>query len=161
MRRFTVSGLAVDSGTRAPVVLLRELDGEHVLPIWIGPAEANAIALKLGDVEPPRPMTHDLLQQVVEGAGYILQRVIISDLKDHTYFAELILEGEGTVVKVDARPSDSIALALRTESPIYVSDNVYLKEFGEDPTDESGRYDRLRARLKRIDPGEFGDESPR
>ena len=157
MRQFTVNGLAVDSATNAPVVLLRELDGERILPIWIGPAEANAIAMRLGHVQAPRPMTHDLMLRFLDGAGLTLRRVVISDLRDHTYYAEIVLEGTGRVVRIDARPSDSIALALRAEAPIYIADEVFIQEFGSDPDDDRERFDRLRERLKRTDPGDFGN----
>lgn len=157
MREFTVTGLAMDSATNAPVVLLRELDGERILPIWIGPAEANAIAVRLADLETPRPLTHDLMTRLLDGAGLNVERVVISDIKDHTYFAELVLEGTGRIVKIDARPSDCIALALRAEAPIYISDTVYLAEFGSDPDDAYDRFERLRQRLRRTEPGEFGN----
>lgn len=159
MQQFTVSGLALDSTNNAPVVLLRELDGDRVLPIWIGRAEANAIAICLAGLEPPRPLTHDLLKRVIQGTGFTVQRVIISELRDNTFFAELILEGDHSVTKIDARPSDSIALALRTSSPIFVTDGVFEKEFGVDPARDPERYERLRQRLQRIDPVDFGDPS--
>ncbi len=157
MRQFTVSGLAVDTTNDSPVVLLQELDGDRLLPVWIGAAEANAIAIGLAGVRPPRPLTHDLIERVIDGAGLHLERVVISDLQYNTFFAELVLEGEGTVLKIDARPSDSIAIALRTGSPIFVSDSVFQEEFGVDPDSDPERYDRLRQRLERIDPGTFGD----
>ena len=98
MQEFTVSGLAIDSTNESPVVLLKELDGDRVLPVWIGPAEANAIAVGLADVDPPRPLTHDLLKRVIDGAGLRLQRVIISEIRLQTFYAELVLEGEGNKV---------------------------------------------------------------
>ncbi len=157
MREFTVNGLAVDTTNQSPVVLLQELDGDRLLPVWIGAAEANAIAIGLAGVQAPRPLTHDLLQRIIDGAGLALERVIISDLQYNTFFAELVIEGEGTVLKIDARPSDGIALALRTGSPIFVSDTVFAEEFGVDPTADPEHFDRLRQRLERIDPGTFGD----
>lgn len=159
MYQFTVSGLAVDSANNSPVVLLKELDGERVIPVWIGPAEANAIAIKLADLDPPRPLTHDLLARVISGAGLKLERVIISEIHLQTFYAELVLEGKGSVTKIDARPSDSIALALRMDAPIYISDSVFQDEFGVDPADDPDRHDRLRQRLERIDPENFGDMS--
>ena len=160
MQRFTVSGLAVDAANDSPVVLLREQDGERVLPIWIGPGEANAIALRLAEIVPARPLTHDLLKRVIEGAGLTVRQVVISDIREHTFFAEIILEGEGWMTRIDARPSDSIALALRTDAPILVSDQVYEKEFGICPDGDPGRFERLRQRLRRIEPGAFGDLNP-
>jgi len=160
MQRFTVSGLGVDAANNSPVVLLREQDGERVLPIWIGPGEANAIALRLADLSPTRPLTHDLLKRVIEGAGLMVRHVAITDIRDHTFFAEIVLEGEGRVSRIDARPSDSIALALRTEAPILVTDGVYEKEFGVRPEHDPGRFERLRQRLRRIEPGALGDLDP-
>lgn len=157
MQRFTVSGLAVDAANEAPVVLLQQEDGERILPIWIGPGEANAIALRLAAVEPQRPLTHDLLRRIIEGAGMTVREVVITDILDHTFYAEVVLEGDGRLTRIDARPSDSIALALRTGAPILVSDVVYEKEFGVRPEDDPERFDRLRHRLRRIDPGSFGD----
>jgi bifunctional DNase/RNase len=157
MQQFTVTGLAVDSANESPVVLLKELDGDRVLPIWIGPAEANAIALRLAGVDPPRPLTHDLIQRVLDGAGLTVQRVIISDLQLNTFYAEIVLEGSSSVIKIDARPSDSIALALGARAPIFVSDSLFEQEFGVDPSRDPERYSRLRQRLERIDPEDFGD----
>jgi len=157
MQQFTVTGLALDSSNDAPVVLLREIDGDRILPIWIGPAEANAIALSLAGLEPPRPLTHDLLQRVVDGAGLSVQRIVISEIQGNTFFAEIVLEGPNAITRIDARPSDSIALALRTNSPIFVADGVFEEEFGIDPTQDPERYERLRQRLERIDPVNFGD----
>ncbi|MFC1559227.1 bifunctional nuclease family protein [Gemmatimonadota bacterium] len=159
MQEFTVNGLAIDSTNQSPVVLLKELDGDRVLPVWIGPAEADAIAIRLAEVDTPRPLTHDLLKRVIDGAGLRLQRVIISEIRQQTFYAELVLEGEGRILKIDARPSDSIALALRTGAPIFISDELFQEEFGVDPAEDPERGDRLRQRLERIDPEEFGDLS--
>ncbi|MGH7704102.1 MAG: bifunctional nuclease family protein, partial [Gemmatimonadales bacterium] len=119
MIEVTVAHLGLDRTTNTPVVILREKEGTRVLPIWIGPAEASAIAMEMQGLKAPRPMTHDLLKQVVVGLGAELRRVQISALKDKTYFAELLLCREDHVFQFDARPSDSIALALRLNAPIF------------------------------------------
>ena len=111
----TVAHLGLDRTTNTPVVILREKDGSRVLPIWIGPAEASAIAMELQGMKAQRPLTHDLLKQVLIGLGGDLRRVVISTVKENTYFAELMIRREDHVFQVDARPSDSIALALRMQ----------------------------------------------
>ncbi|MGH2405350.1 MAG: bifunctional nuclease family protein, partial [bacterium] len=107
-----------------PVVLLVDDDETVALPIWIGQAEAMAIAMRLQSVQPPRPMTHDLLQAVLEQLSATVTRVVISDVKDATYYAEIHLSRNGTSLVIDSRPSDAIALALRVEAPIFVEDKV-------------------------------------
>ncbi|SVD57467.1 uncharacterized protein METZ01_LOCUS410321, partial [marine metagenome] len=104
-----VQSLALDRSTNTPVVILQELEGERVLPIWIGPGEASAIAMQLADMEFSRPLTHDLLCSVLRGLGGALQKVIISKVESSTYYAQLIVRRNGEVFSLDARPSDSIA----------------------------------------------------
>src|ERR1051326_9234980 len=125
----TVEGMALDPNTGSPVVRLVEKGkGRRELPIWIGPFEAQAIALEIQGVPPPRPLTHDLMKQLIERLGARLTRVVISELRDNTYFATLNLEGPGgQELPVDARPSDAIALALRLHGPILVSDELFAK----------------------------------
>ena len=113
MIEVTVAHLGLDRSTNTPVVILREKEGARVLPIWIGPAEASAIAMELQGMKAQRPLTHDLLKQVIIGLGGDLRRVVISAVKENTYFAELLIRRDEHVFQVDARPSDSIALALR------------------------------------------------
>jgi uncharacterized protein len=125
----TVEGMALDPATGSPVVrLVEKAKGRRELPIWIGPFEAQAIALEIQGVPPPRPMTHDLMKQLIERLGARLTRVEIGELRDNTYFATLHLEGPGGQdLPVDARPSDAIALALRLHGPILVSDDLFAK----------------------------------
>jgi bifunctional DNase/RNase len=159
---MTVAHLGVDRNTESPVVILREKEGSRVLPIWIGPAEASAIAMELQGVKAARPMTHDLLKQVIVGLGGELRRIVISAVKENTYFAELLIQREDHVFQVDARPSDSIALALRLQAPIFASDQL-LDQSGvvADETDGSSRdADRLREYLERLDPEDFGKFNP-
>ena len=119
-----VQSLGLDRSSNTPVVILEELDGERVLPIWIGPAEASAIAMQLADMEYSRPLTHDLLVAVLNGLGGSLQKVIITRVEKSTYYADLIIHRDGEVISVDARPSDSIAVALRVDVRIFAQDDL-------------------------------------
>ncbi|HET9151602.1 MAG TPA: bifunctional nuclease family protein [Gemmatimonadales bacterium] len=163
MRELTVAHLGMDRNTESPVVILREREGSRVLPIWIGPAEASAIAMELQGVKAARPMTHDLLKQVIVGLGGELRRVLISAVKENTYFAELLIQREDHVFQVDARPSDSIALALRLGAPIFASDQL-LDESGvtadESPDQADRDAQRLREYLENLDPEDFGKFKP-
>jgi bifunctional DNase/RNase len=163
MIEVTVAHLGLDRTTNAPVVILREKDGTRVLPIWIGPAEASAIAMEMQGIRPPRPMTHDLLKSVILGLGAVVQRIVISSLKDKTYFAQLWLAREDHVFQLDARPSDSIALALRVSASIFTEGDL-LEEGGEEEgtpsSDPSLDAQKLRAHLERMDPEDFGKFQP-
>src|SRR5690242_1074664 len=120
MIEVRVAQLGLDRDNNSPVVVLQEKDGERMLPIWIGPAEASAIAMELAGVKFARPLTHDLLKQIITGLGAELRRVNITSVKDNTYFAELLINRADQIFQVDARPSDSIAIALRLKAPIFV-----------------------------------------
>lgn len=163
MVRVTVAHIGLDRSTNSPVVILREVGGERLLPIWIGAGEANAIAMELQGLKPQRPLTHDLLKHVVGGLGGELRRVIISDLRDDTYFAELFIYREEEVFQVDARPSDSIALALRCNAPIFTTDSL-LDRHREADTEGPGLAgpdpDALRRYLEKLDPQDFGRFQP-
>ena len=124
MLEVRVANLGLDRATNTPVVILQEREGERVLPIWIGPGEASAIAMELAHVKFSRPLTHDLLKQVIVGLGAELRKVIITQVKDNTYYAELHIYRGDQVIQIDARPSDSIALALRLQAPIFTSDEL-------------------------------------
>jgi hypothetical protein len=149
MHRMYVSGLAIDLGTKSPVIILSdsEDDGARVLPIWIGHSEAAAIAMKLADVDLKRPMTHDLMKLIIDG---------FDDLRDQTFYAQIYVERENSLVTIDARPSDSIALALRCDAPIYVANHVLDIDREKSGLDDQDRADDLRERLKRINPEDFG-----
>lgn len=163
MQEMTVAHLGVDRNTESPVVILREKNGSRVLPIWIGPAEASAIAMELQGVKAARPMTHDLLKQVIVGLGGELRRIVISAVRENTYFAELLIQREDHVFQVDARPSDSIALALRLNAPIFASDQL-LEQSGVEADDAGGassrEAERLREYLEKLDPEDFGKFNP-
>jgi bifunctional DNase/RNase len=152
---MSVSGLAIDERTHTPVVLLKEKEGSRMLPIWIGPSEASAIAIQLTGRQFQRPLTHDLLKSVIEGLEARVPKIAIIDLREKTYYAKVYLERGQEVLVIDARPSDCIALALRTGSPIFVREELLRDEDMEDmPPDES--MQRLQKQLEDMDPDEFG-----
>ena len=155
-----INGLAVDANAKSHVVILKEKDGERVLPIWIGPAEAQAIARELAGQRFQRPLTHDLLANIVEGLKARVTRVVISELKDNTFFAQLLIDRDGEAVVIDARPSDSIAVALRCGADIFVNEKL-LNEPGEqdEPTAEE-KAQELRKFLENLDPEDFGKYNP-
>lgn len=163
MIRVAVAHLGMDRSTNSPVVILREVGGERVIPIWIGPGEANAIAMEMQGVRPQRPLTHDLLKHVLGGLGGELRRVNLTGLRDGTYFAELLIARGEAHFEVDARPSDSIALALRCNAPIFSAEE--LLDQSDRPTDapapEPGAApDALRRYLENLDPQDFGRFQP-
>ena len=155
-----INGLAVDAQAKSHVVILKEKDGERVLPIWIGPAEAQAIARELAGQRFPRPLTHDLLANIVEGLKARVTRVVIAELKDNTFYAQLLIDRDGEAIVVDARPSDSIAVALRCGADIFVNEKL-LNEPGEqdEPTPEE-KAQELRKFLENLDPEDFGKYNP-
>lgn len=175
-----VQSLGLDRASNTPVVILQELDGERVLPIWIGPGEASAIAMQLAEMEFSRPLTHDLLLSVLKGLGGILERVVISRVADATYYAELIIKRNGQEVTVDARPSDSIAVALRSDARIFANDALLERasieisegeiessdegEAGEEKRGEEeqpfSNAEELKEYLRRLNPEDFGRFSP-
>lgn len=156
MKRVDVLGVRVEMPSNQPIVLLREVEGERYLPIWIGAAEATAIAYVQQGVVPPRPLTHDLLKNVIDASGRALTEVRITTLEEGIFYAELQL-GDSSVV--EARPSDAIAVALRTGSPILVDEGV-LDEAGVlIPDEEEDEVEKFREFLDQITPEDFGTES--
>ncbi|MEZ4585717.1 MAG: bifunctional nuclease family protein [Gemmatimonadales bacterium] len=158
--RVTVAHLGLDRPSQTPVVILREEGGERTLPIFIGAPEANAIATELRGDKPARPMTHDLLKQVLEGLGGELKRVTIVGLRENTYYAELLVMSGGKIFEVDSRPSDSIALALRTESPIFVAEGLFDRDGGEPGDGPPEDPDALKRFLEKLDPQDLGRFHP-
>ncbi len=124
MIEMKVKGLTLDPLTNMPIVILKDLEGKKALPIWVGIFEANAIALEMEQVTTPRPMTHDLIKNILEGITAHVNRVVVNDLKDNTFYAVISLNFNGSEVLVDSRPSDAIALALRVNAPIFVETKV-------------------------------------
>jgi bifunctional DNase/RNase len=153
---MTIKGLMVDPITNMPIVILKDKDGERVLPIWVGIFEANAIALQMENITTPRPMTHDLLRNIITDLEGRVDRVVVSDLKDNTFYAIIHLTVKGERVVVDARPSDAIALALRTRSPILVEEAVIDNAKTVDFASEHADSDRLQKWLESLDPEELG-----
>ncbi len=119
-----IRGLMMDPATNMPIVVLKDVASDSVMPIWVGPFEGNAIFNEIDKSAAPRPMTHDLLRNLIQNLNAELQRVVITELKDNTFFAVLWLNQSGEQIMMDARPSDAIALALRFDCPIYVSEDV-------------------------------------
>jgi bifunctional DNase/RNase len=172
MKPVDVVGVRVEMPTNQPIVLLREREGERYLPIWIGAVEATAIAYAQQGVEPARPLTHDLLADVVAGLGHELVEVQITDLADGVFYAELVFDGGRTI---SARPSDAIALALRVDAPVVASPDV-LDEAGialpdddedaedrgdgEDGVPTEGEVERFREFLEGVSPEDFGSPDP-
>ena len=166
-----VNGLILEHKTQQNVVILREAEGERILPIWIGPGEAQAIRRILSDEPFPRPLTHDLLVLVVEGLKAKVSRVMISDLKENTFYATVIVQRDGEVLSIDARPSDSIAVALRAKAPIFVNEKLLQEPprqsdeegGGEEPPEQSSgepsdeeKAEQLRRFLEKLNPEDFG-----
>jgi uncharacterized protein len=119
-----IRGLMMDPVTNMPIVILRDTAGSAVLPIWVGIYEANAIALEIEKVNTPRPMTHDLIRNLLMGLETHVNKVVVSDLKEDTFYAVIWLERDGQTISIDSRPSDALALALRVDCPIFVEDDV-------------------------------------
>ncbi|MBE0475934.1 MAG: bifunctional nuclease family protein [Coriobacteriia bacterium] len=166
MIRARIASLSVDSISNQPVVILKPLEEEggvaddRLVPIWIGQAEATAILLALQGAEPPRPMTHDLLRNVIEDLGFVVLRVEITRLEEGTFYAALVLRGEEREVVMDARPSDCIALAVRVNCPLFIAEQVLeeagvIPEFAEEETSEEEELERFRDFLENVDPSDF------
>lgn len=178
MVEVKVQSLGLDRTSNTPVVILQERDGTRVLPIWIGPGEASAIAMELAGMKFSRPLTHDLFASVILGLGGTLQRVLITKVVDNTYFAELIIERNAEVISVDARPSDSIAIALRMSAAIFTTEDLLENtaieiaessehdfvgdaEGAEESASPGGLTpEQLREHLKRLNPEDFGRFNP-
>ena len=148
--------LMVDPITNLPIILLRDREGQRVLPIWVGASEANAIALQIENITTPRPMTHDLLRNVIHDLKAEIRKVVVSDLKDNTFYALIHLEVNGEPLAVDARPSDAIALALRARAPIFVEEKVIDHAKTVDLAPDKGETERLQKWLESLDPDDMG-----
>src|SRR6188472_2488311 len=153
---MSIKGLMVDAVTNVPIVILRDKAGQKVLPIWVGIFEANAIALQIENISTPRPMTHDLLRNVIQDLKASVQKVVVCDLQENTFYALIYLSLHGDTVTIDARPSDAIALALRTRAPIFVEDVVIDNAKTVDLSSEKPDSDRLSKWLESLDPDDLG-----
>ncbi|HYU79010.1 MAG TPA: bifunctional nuclease family protein [Vicinamibacterales bacterium] len=153
---MTIKGLMVDPITNMPIIILRDEAGQKVLPIWVGIFEANAIALQIENIQTPRPMTHDLLRNVIQDLQAAVDRIVVCDLKENTFYALIHLQTPAGPVAIDARPSDAIALALRTRAPILVDDSVIDHAKSVDFANDKQDSDRLQQWLESLDPDEMG-----
>ena len=153
---MTIKGLMVDPITNMPIIILRDKDGQRVLPIWVGVFEANAIALQIENVTTPRPMTHDLLRNVITDLKARVEKVVVCDLRENTFYALIYLRTNGDVTAVDARPSDAIALALRSRAPIFVEETVIDNAKSLDFQPERADSERLQKWLESLDPDDLG-----
>ncbi len=151
-----IKGLMIDPITNMPIIILRDGDGGRILPIWVGVFEANAIALQMENVQTPRPMTHDLLKNVIEDLSAAVERIVVTDLKENTFYAVIHLRTDGKGVVVDARPSDAIALALRAGAPIYVEETVIESARSVEASKDSMDVGRLQKWLENLSDEELG-----
>ncbi len=151
-----IRGLTMDPVTQMPIVVLKDVSGNTVLPIWVGIFEANAIALEIEKVSTPRPMTHDLLKTVLMGLSAGVKKVVVSELKDDTFYALIWLERDGELISVDSRPSDALALALRLDCPIYVDDAVLKSSKLTNTVNEKVQSDELRKWLENLNDEDLG-----
>jgi bifunctional DNase/RNase len=151
-----IRGLMMDPVTNMPIVVLKDIRSEMVLPIWVGIFEANAIALELDKTATPRPMTHDLLRNIARGLNAVVKKVVVSELKDDTFYAVIWMEQAGETVTLDARPSDAIALALRWDCPIYVHRDVLTNSKIAANSAQNINPDELRKWLENLNDDEMG-----
>ena len=154
--RMEVKALIVDPIANMPVVILRDAEDKSFLPIWVGVFEANAIALQLEGVQTPRPMTHDLLRETIGLLGGAVDRIVVTKLVENTFYAEIHIVVGGRHVVVDSRPSDAIALALRTSSPVFVEESVLETSRAKDDSAEAQNHERLRKWFEEADPESLG-----
>ena len=153
---MTIKGLMIDPITNMPIVILKDSEGNRVLPIWVGIFEANAIALQIENISTPRPMTHDLLKNMLYDLAARVEKIVICELKDNTFYAMIYLTRNGDVVAIDSRPSDAIALALRTKAPIFVEESVVENAKSMDLTKDPADSERLQKWLESLNPDDLG-----
>ena len=151
-----IRGLMMDPVTNMPIVILKDLNGNAVLPIWVGVYEANAIALEIEKVSTPRPMTHDLIKNVLLGLNTTVRKVVVNDLRDETYYALIWLEQDGQIISIDSRPSDALAVALRLDCPIYVDEEVLKTSKIANTTSEKAASEELRKWLENLNDEDMG-----
>ena len=173
MVEIRVQSLGLDQVSKTPVVILQEVDGDRLLPIWIGASEASAIAWELAGMKFSRPLTHDLAASLIRGLGGALQRVIITRVEENTYYAELVIRRGSDVFSIDARPSDSIAIALRLQARLFTSDDLLSAtaiqiepanetemQPSEEPEQPGMTAEELQAYLKKLNPEDLGRFNP-
>jgi bifunctional DNase/RNase len=151
-----IRGLMMDPVTNMPIVILKDVNGTAVLPIWVGIYEANAIALEIEKVSTPRPMTHDLLKNLLLGLEARVHKVVVNDLRDDTFYALIWLEADGQVISIDSRPSDALALALRVDCPIFVEDDVLKNSKVSGAASDKVTSEELRKWLENLNDEDIG-----
>ena len=151
-----IRGLMMDPMTNMPIVVLKDLSGDSVLPIWVGIYEANAIALEIEKVTTPRPMTHALIKILLTGLEATVRKVVVSELKDDTFYALIFLERQGEMISIDSRPSDALALALRHDCPIYVEEKVLQSSRTNSTVSEKVNNEELRKWLENLNDEDLG-----
>ena len=155
MKKMEIKGLLLDPISNTPVVVLKDAEDKFFLPIWIGVFEANAIALKIENVSTSRPLTHDLFFNTLGDLKARIDKIVINDLRDNTFYARIFLVREGESIEVDSRPSDALALALRFDAGIYVEEDV-LEKSRKIEVEDAHNPDRLKKWLEEVDPEELG-----
>jgi uncharacterized protein len=153
---MSIKGLMLDPVSNSPIVVLKDEQETRFLPIWVGIFEANAIALQLENVTTPRPMTHDLLKNMIGELNAQVTRIVINDLRDSTFFAQILLAIGGKTLELDARPSDAIALALRVEAPIFVAQTVLDQAQTISPEDEEGHEEKMKKWFENLENDDLG-----
>jgi bifunctional DNase/RNase len=151
-----IRGLMMDPVTNMPIVVLKDINGNAILPIWVGIYEANAIALEIEKVSTPRPMTHDLIKTLLLGLGTGIRKVVVSELKDDTFYAVIWLDRDGELISVDSRPSDALALALRLDCPIYVDESVLKSSKRSNAAADKVSDEEQRRWLESLDDEDLG-----
>jgi bifunctional DNase/RNase len=151
-----IRGLMMDPVTNMPIVILKDVNGNTILPIWVGVYEANAIALEIEKVSTPRPMTHDLIKSLLMGLNTGVKKVVVNELKDDTFYALIWLERDGEVISVDSRPSDALAVALRLDCPIYVEESVLKSSKMSSSVSEKVNNEELRRWLENLNDEDLG-----
>ncbi len=151
-----IRGLMMDPVTNMPIVILKDINGNSILPIWVGVYEANAIALEIEKVSTPRPMTHDLIKSLLLGLGTGMKKVVVNELKDDTFYAVIWLERDGEIISVDSRPSDALALALRLDCPIYVEESVLKSSKMANSVSDKVNNEELRRWLEGLNDEDLG-----
>jgi uncharacterized protein len=153
---MTIRGLLMDPVSQTPIVILKDVGGESVLPIWVGVYEANAIALEMEKVSTPRPMTHDLIKNVLTGLETSVHKVVVTELREDTFYAVIWLERGGEVISIDSRPSDALALALRVDCPIFVDETVLKNSKQAASVNDRVTADELRKYLEGLNDDDLG-----
>jgi hypothetical protein len=151
-----ICGLMMDPVTNMPIVILKDVNGDSILPIWVGVYEANAIALEMEKVQTPRPMTHDLMKNLLTGLNVNVKKITVTELREDTFYALISLERNGSLITIDSRPSDALALALRTDAPIYVEDEVLKSSKISSTVSEKVGSEELRKWLENLGDEDLG-----